>query len=273
MAQVNEQIRINATFYFDEDISDNIPSTVTTPTSVLFEVLVDDVVLYSDPAVENGDVWYHSYTPLTEDEYTFRFTASFEDADDLAVEQAVTVGPETATPNYLSSDIEIIFGAFLSPMYVDPEELVGFFPTLNEFEIAEAIHVASLKVKALFDLEDDEEPPAYAVDFVHAAAACALSRIVNDLFGSGSYSKDDFTLGDLTIKDSSGSSAKSKVNPGNASTWCELAFVLETEMKMKSVSSKAFVKGTYYPNPVPERRLPARHGGRGVIRDTGRIDD
>lgn len=273
MAQVNQQIRINASFYFDDDTSDATPSTITIPTGVVFQVLVDDAVIYTDDAIEDGDVWYHSYTPLTEDEYTFRFTASFDDAEDLVIEDSITVGPESATPVYMDSDFTITFATYFTPLYLDPSELKPFFPDVDDYEIAEAIHTPSVKVKDLFDLEDDEEPPAYALDYIQAAAACTLSRLSDDLFGTGAYSKDDFTLGDLTIKDSSGSSAKSTVNTGNAASWCELAYTLDMELKMKSVGSKVFVKSSQYPNPVPERRLPNRYGGRGVLRDTGRIDD
>lgn len=274
MAQINEQIRINASFYFDDNTSDATPAILFEPTSVLFEVIDSlNTTILSAAAILDGSVYYYNFTPTEEGEYTVRFTASFTDADDLVIEENISVGLESATPIYLDSDFTISFATYFTPLYLDPAELSLYFPDLTDYEIAEAIHMASIKVRDLFGLKDGEDPPAYAIDFVQAHAACSLSRLADDLFGSGAYTKDDFTLGDLTVKDSSGSSAKSKISTGNAANWCELAYSLEIEMKMKSTSAKPFVKSSKYSNPVPERRLPSRFGGRGVIKDTGRIDD
>ncbi len=272
MAQVNEQIRINATFYFDDDTGDSTPGVVVEPTAVLFEVLnADDDVIYSDDAVQEGNLFYHSYTPTVEGAHTFRFTASFADANDLVVEQTVTIGPETATPEYLDSDYTIIFASNLDPLYLDPDELKVFFPNLSEYELAEAIYIASLKAKAMLKLSDTDVPPDFAIDYVHAAAACSLSRIEDGGF-DGSFLSSGFTLGDLVITNTS-SNKTNDANTGNVGSWCELAFLLEREMKYKSTTLKSFVKGGVYANPIIERRMPGRFGQRGVIKDTGRIDD
>lgn len=272
MAQVNEQIRINATFYFDDDTTDATPASVIAPTSVLFEVLnAADAVIYTDAAVQDGILYYHAYTPTVEGVHTFRFTAAFYDADDLIVSQAITIGPETATPENLDSDYTVVFASNLNPLYLDPDELKPFFPNLSEYELAEAIYIASLKAKAMLKLSDTDVPPDFAIDYVQAAAACSLSRIEDGGF-DGSFLSSGFTLGDLVITNTS-SNKTNDANTGNVGSWCELAFLLEREMKYKSTTLKSFVKGGVYANPVIERRMPGRYGQRGVIKDTGRIDD
>jgi hypothetical protein len=193
------------------------------------------------------------------------------DADDLVVQQTITIGPETATPEYLDSDYTIIFASNLDPLYLDPDELKPFFPNLTEYELAEAIYIASVKAKATLKLDDDDVPPDFAIDYVQAAAACSLSRIEDGGF-DGSFLSSGFTLGDLVITNTS-SNKSNDTNTGNVGSWCELAYLLEREMKYKSTMPKSFVKGGKYANPIIERRMPGRFGQRGVIKDTGRIDD
>lgn len=275
MIYVGQEVRINASFFYDDDDSDLVPPALIVPSSVQFNLFhpLNTLIIDEEASSDVDGKFYYLFTPEEIGEYKVVFTASFDSAEDQVVEQIFSVGDAAATPSFMDEEFTLVFATNLDPLYLDPDELLPFFPSVSAFNVAEAIHNASVKVKNLFDLNDDEDPPDYAYEYIKADVACKLSRELDDLFGSGAYSKDDFTLGDLTIKDSSGSSAKSKVNIGNASSWCELAFALEIEMKYKSTSAKPFVRGNRFNNPIPERRLPNQYGTRGVIKDTGRIDD
>ena len=274
MAYINQEIRFNAFFYSDDDTFDATPPTAASPDSVLFEILDElNSVIVSDDALVDGDNYYYIYAPESSGTYTFRFTASFTDSSDLVVEDDFNVEEESATPSFLESNYTITFATNFDPLYLDVDELTSYFPELTSIQIAEAIHIASQKVKSMFSLSDTGVPEDYMIEYIKAAAGCALSRLDDSYFGPNAYSNTGFTLGDFSIKDSTGSMAKANINTANAITWCELAFALEREMKYKSINPRPFVRGSSYPNPVAERRLNTRFGQRGTIKDTGRIDD
>lgn len=190
------------------------------------------------------------------------------------VAAAGSVDPGSGSAQTLGKAEFVTFAGILNPLYVDPEELFIIFTESNLLEIAEAIHSASLDLKFMIKLADDEFPESpLAYEYVKAAAACALSKI----YGHSSLDADGgatrFRLGDLDIQKGGSGSSRNRILPESALTWCELAGVLRKEIMMKSTSMKGVVKGSNYYNPIPRRHIRVNAGDWPPSRHQGDLDD
>lgn len=153
----------------------------------------------------------------------------------------------------IGTDVVITFAAGLDPMYLAPEELSPMFTDAPLTTIAEEIFIASTEVKKILKLADDvaeEDIPLIAMEYVRAAVACKLSKTFE---GTDDGIISNFRLGDLQVITQPFN--KSKINRGNAATWCELAFALRNEMLGEATGFRSVVKGSAYKNPMPVRKL------------------
>lgn len=190
--------------------------------------------------------YYYDWSPSAEGSYTIDFIGYFPADVTSVVSEAFTVG-ESAIINTLVESQELVFMADITPLYADPDEFFSYYGEANRVEVVEFIHRFSLEVDRITG--GALEPPAIAYEYVRAATLCSLSRIYE--YGTGN--QESITLGDLVV--SSQSYPRQKVNRTNASTWCELAAVLRTEMLRAFAGMKSVVKGSAYCNPMPERKL------------------
>lgn len=168
----------------------------------------------------------------------------------------------------LGIDYVLEFASGLTPLYVAPEELAAMFPDATLLDAAEALHRASLEVEEILSLTSDEVPVYVALDYVLAQGACILSRV----YDISSGDEVSIKLGDLSVQNQN--YPKNSVSRGTASTPCELAAALRKEMLLKTTRCKATVRGSDYPNPIPNRKF--RDYSKGPYTETwyqGRLDD
>jgi len=199
--------------------------------------------------------FYYDWTPTTTGDFVVRYYAIFGDSGatpptDVVDHEFTVIGSPTLSEDTpLGIDTEVSFAGIISPLYVNPDELIPLFPEASELEIAEAIWVASVEVKTLLKYSDTDIPGPLVLEYVRAAAACQLSRVHASSMGD----ELNIRLGDLSV--TTRNSPKNIVNRGNATTWCELAAALRTEVLLKNTSAKTFVAGSDYYNPIPERKI------------------
>jgi len=211
----------------------------------------------SSPEKLSIGVYRYSWTPDIIGEMTIVFTGEFTGSDDviLRCDFVIVTDQEDSTAPSLGEDVVITFSSGYDPMLVDPEFILSYYPEAPVIEIAQWVHRFSLEVNALFGAN----PPKIALDYIHAAVLCALSRQYE---GIGSAGSSGFTLGDLQVSDGGGTSSR-KADRGNAMSWCELAEVLRREMKMAKGGMRSSVKALNWGTPIPGRRLRKAERGRG----------
>lgn len=200
-------------------------------------------------------VYSYDWTPTVLGEFEVQFLGEFADGTQDLVREEFSVQTEDSIPTTgvsLMSDEVITFAAGLDPLYLEPEELTSIYPDASLVDIAEQIWSASAEVKAFYKLKDGEEPPFLALEYIKAAAACALSKT----YDLESGSELSVRLGDLSVTNRS--FPKQSLNRGNATTWCELAIALKKEMQIARIGMKSVVKGDALPNPMPIRALRSR---------------
>jgi hypothetical protein len=242
------------------------------PASVELEVLdPNNVVVVGFPVTYPGDVertitGHYNYTWIPDNDipdgiYTAHWTGIIDGEEEKGYEtfRVQTSSPTTAN---LGEQFILNFVTELSPLYVDPEDLQIYFPEVPLSEIAVEIYYASLYVEPYLV---DGQPTDLIREYVEAAAACALSRNYDT---SGNYgmggNEESVTLGDLSVKSSSGSSSRggAAITRGNAATWCELAMVLRKELGRSKTGMRATQKAVSWPSRHASRdfdRVPRRY--------------
>ena len=192
-----------------------------------------------------------TWTPTEEGVFTVSITGEVAGEDDIVVEMdfTITTDNEDSTAPSLDEDVVITFSSGFIPLLVDPESISVHFDEASLLEISQLVNKFSLEVEALFPTGSY---PAIAYEYVEAATLCGLSRLYDGIGGASNYS--GFTLGDLQVQNSQGSSKSSK-NRGGASTWCELAEILRREMRAAKGGIKSAQKAGYWISPVPRRRI------------------
>jgi hypothetical protein len=227
------------------------------PSSVTLEIFDSTETSVAGPFTYSADLiristGRYSYTwTIPDDEalgtHTAKWTIVIDGATSVGYEDfEVTEVPETPDTTLLE-DQTLIFAASITPLYIDPEELISLFPDSNLTEIAEYIYIFSSEVKTMLKLDDGEEPSFLALEYIKAATACALSKI----YGDDSNDELSFRLGDLSVQNNG--FTKNRVTRANATTWCELAAVLRNELISSTTGMKVVVKGANYKNPIPVR--------------------
>ena len=245
---VNDTVRITVTFTDLDSEGFIIP---VEPVSVLVKIddSLDNIILESLAPSISGSQYYYDFTPTKEDTYSITFTGILSNDNNIIVRQILYVSSssiEYKSSNILSKDEVIIFCGEISPLYLDPEVLIPFFPDASIMEIGEIIYNYSNEVKKILSLQDSEDGtnvPFNAIEYIQAATACELSRTY-ELGGDDEYS---VKLGDLSIVNKS--IPRSRLSRDNATTWCQIATVLRKEMISGKVGPMSFV-----PKGLPSSR-------------------
>ena len=198
-------------------------------------------------------------------EYKITFVGILTDGTYITVNQQLYVS--TPTNEYkpsvtLREDETIYFATDVTPLYIDPEEIIPYFPDASLMEIGELVHNYSHEVKQLFEIkdEDDLDPPISftVLEYIKASAACDLSRS----YGFGGDDELSMKLGDLSITNRS--LPRTTLHRGNATTWCQIAASLRREI----LPSKSTLKGVV-PKNLPNRGIPAT--GKQINPETGAV--
>lgn len=250
---VNETIRLKVTFYEWDDSQE--PEDIEDPVSVVYSIYDDaatpGLILTGTPLRESAGVYYYDWTPDTAGSYTFNFTATFaDDSVDVVTSHLTVLATGASVQGALYADEIIPFAGVFDPMLIDPEELSSVFPDAPASEIAEQIYFASLEVVAITGIDLDSTSATYLMlDYVKAAAACALSRTFDYATGD----EQSVRLGDLDVVNRV--FPKNSANRSNATTWCELAAALRKELIYENTGARAVVHGGSYDSPIPNRDL------------------
>lgn len=241
------------------------------PTSIELEILDPEANSVSGfPVTYPGDIerimtgnYTYTWIPpndAMEGVYTAVWSGIIDGEEELGYE-SFRVQTTSPTASNLGSQFILNFVTDLDPLYIDPEDLLWYFPEVPLSEIAVEVHLASVSAGPWLL---DGEPTPLVLEYVEATAACALSRNYDT---SGNYgmggTEESVTLGDLSVKNGSGSSSRggAAITRGNATTWCELAMVLRKELMRTKTSMRATQKAGYYTSRHVNRsfdRVPRR---------------
>lgn len=199
----------------------------------------DSSIVYVDfPSTDATPVFNTADVDYFEENYKYRIIIS------------KSILKDEATPSEtMLLDEEVLFLGILDPLYANPDELTSIYPDATGAEIAEQMAIASGEVKAMLKLGDTETPPYNAIEYVKAAAACALSRVYDAAGGD----ELTFKLGDFSVTNRA--FPRRSIDRTNATTWCELAGVFRRELLHTTTRMKPARKADIYPNPIPDRKL------------------
>ena len=260
---VNDTVRITVTF---TDLNSEGATVPVEPVSVSIQIQdsSDNIIFEGLPTAVSASQYYYDFTATKEDTYSIKFTGLLENDNNIIVEQTLYVSStsvEYKSSSILGKDEIIIFCGEISPLYLDPEALLPFFPDISIMEIGEIVHKYSNEVKKILSLQDTEDGtnvPFTAIEYIQAATACELTRTY-ELGGDDEYS---VRLGDLSVTNRS--VPRSNLSRDNATTWCQIATVLRKEMISGKVGPTSFV-----PKGLPSKRVST--DGKVVHPDTKKL--
>jgi len=250
---VNDTVRIKVKFV---DVNPQTSEqTEISPVSVTVNITNKDgnSVITPNPGIPvpsgGASECYYDFTPTTAGEYSILFLGYLSDGSYVRVTQQLYVS--TTSVEYkptvtLREDEIIVFAPGLSPLYLDPEELLPIFPDATLLEIGEIVHRYSHEINQLYGITTlpgtEEDPLAkivavtsstYSVlEYIRASVACELSRT----YGFGGDDELSVQLGDLQI--SNKNVPRATVTRANATTWCQIAAALRKEILTKRVGLK-----------------------------------
>jgi hypothetical protein len=258
---VNDTVRLKVKF-IDVDVDGN--QVEVAPASVLMTISnsSNETIVSTEPTALNEYEFYYDYTPTDAGTYKISFTGILENNTTINVNQQIYVS--TPTEDYkptifLMQDETIYFAPDIEPIYLDPEQLLPYFPDASLLEIGEFIYNYSLEIKGIYkllDTEDGTNIPFIALEYIRAATCCELTRV----YGNGGDDELSVTLGDLSITNKS--LPRTTLSRANATTWCQIAAMLRKEMLTTKVGIKAV-----QPKGIPT--LPTIGAGRNMDPYTG----
>jgi len=237
---VGDTVRITVKF---KDIDANGNEIALSPASnpqVIIKNSSNTTVNSGTSSQISSSVFYYDYTPTVAGAYTVKFTGLLANSNTVVVEQKLYVSStvEEYQPTIiLKSDESITFAPDVTPLYLDPESLLAYFPDASLLEIGEIIYNYSTEVKAIYNLLDAEDGSNLSftvLEYIKAATACELSRT----YGLGGDDEMSLTLGDLSITNKS--IPRNRVTRDNATTWCQIAAALRKEMLAAKVGPRGF---------------------------------
>jgi hypothetical protein len=260
---VNDTVRLKVKFI---DVDTNGNQVEVSPVSVSMSITDSSnaIVISATPTPLSGSEFYYDYTPSTAGTYKVSFIGILENDTTISVNQQIYVS--TPTEDYrptvfLREDEIIAFAADIEPLYLDPEQLLPYFPDASLLEIGEFIHNYSIEIKNIFKLletEDGTNIPFIAFEYIRAATCCELTRV----YGNGGDDELSVRLGDLSITNKN--LPRSTLSRANATTWCQIAAMLRKEMLTSKVGMKAV-----QPKGLPT--LPTIGAGRDMDPYTGML--
>lgn len=263
---VNDSVKLTVKF---KDIDSNGNEVSVNVDSITLEIKRSSGVLI---AVNQGDIvsvsssiYYYIFTPTIADTYSIKFVGTYYDnavAKQIEVQQKLyvsSVSEEYQPTVTLGSQEIVMFAAGMSPLYLDPESILPFFPDASQLEIAEIIYNYSLEIKGIYNLSDDEDGSSLnfnILEYIKAATLCELSRT----YGFGGDDELSLSLGDFTVTNKS--LPRVSVTRDNATSWCQVAAALRKEMLATKVS----------PRSMQPKGLPAdSFSGKVTDPETGKI--
>jgi len=237
---VSDTVRITVKFKdIDADGTEIALSLASNP-QVIIKNSSNTTVNSGTSSQISSSVFYYDYTPTVAGAYTVKFTGLLANSNTVVVEQKLYVSStvEEYQPTIiLKSDESITFAPDVTPLYLDPESLLAYFPDASLLEIGEIIYNYSTEVKAIYNLLDAEDGSNLSftvLEYIKAATACELSRT----YGLGGDDEMSLTLGDLSITNKS--IPRNRVTRDNATTWCQIAAALRKEMLAAKVGPRGF---------------------------------
>ena len=258
---VNDTVRLKVKFI---DVDTNGNQVEVAPATVLMTIKnsSNETVVSTEPTPLSIYEFYYDYTPTNAGTYKVSFTGILEDNTTINVNQQIYVS--TPTEDYkptvfLMQDETIYFAPDIEPLYLDPEQLLPYFPDASLLEIGEFIYNYSTEIKGIYNLlstEDGTNIPFVALEYIRAATCCELTRV----YGNGGDDELSVTLGDLSITNKS--VPRTSLSRANATTWCQIAAMLRKEMLTKKVGMRAV-----QPKGIPT--LPTIGAGRNMDPYTG----
>lgn len=245
--------RIRVDFYKENDDGDMV---LTDPETIDLTIYTsDDTVVHEDTLndedhrLDEGKYEYQWSADQLGD-FRFEFIATFDDTTTQTVNYYITVilpSDEDTSGDVLGEDYELEFSTSVDNVFGDVEYISEFFPDAKHVHILDILYRLSKDVISLKIRNPEDDPFVY--EYVKLAALCELSRIY-DTTGEGD--EMSLSLGDFSIRTGSSESSET-ISAANASTWCELAWLLRRELF--GAESRQFVKGGKVDNPMPERGL------------------
>jgi hypothetical protein len=259
---VNDTVRIKVKFIDTDPITGEQENV--SPISVFVNITnaSGQSVVNTSATSLNSSEYFYDFTPATVGQFNVVFTGVLEDSSQIIVNQNLYVSDpdgEYMPSVTLSADETIMFAPDITPLYIDPEEILLIFPEATLIESGELVHHYSNEVKQIFSLkeEDTGEDLSFTVyEYIKASVACELSRT----YGFGGDDELQVRLGDLSITNKS--IPRGNVNRGNATTWCQIAAALRKEMIAKTVG----IKGVQ-PKGLPTFYTPTT--GKSIDPETG----
>jgi hypothetical protein len=261
---VNDTVRIKVKFV---DINSSTGQQVeVSPAAVL--VVINDIngspIINTTATSITSSEYYYDFTPTDPGQYEVIFTGVLADTTQIIVKQNLYVSD--ADVDYrpsvtLRSEEVVTFAPDIDPLYIDPEEILSFFPDASLLEIGELVHHYSLEVKSIFnlqDIDDGSELNFTIQEYIKAAACCELSRT----YGFGGDDELSIKLADLSITNRS--NPRQSINRGNATTWCQIAAALRKEIVSKRVGMRAVI-----PKGLPNKKIHSTY--KTLDPDTGKL--
>lgn len=258
---VNDTVRLKVKF-IDVDTEGN--QIEVAPASVLMSITNsnNEIIVSTNPTALNQYEYYYDYTPTTAGTYRVSFTGILENNTTINVNQQIYVS--TPTEDYrptvfLMQDETIYFAPDIEPIYLDPEQLLPYFPDASMLEVGEFIYTYSTEIKGIYkllDTEDGSNIPFVALEYIRAATCCELTRV----YGNGGDDELSVSLGDLSITNKS--LPRTTLSRANATTWCQIAAMLRKEMLTTRVGIRAV-----QPKGIPS--MPTIGAGRNMDPYTG----
>lgn len=206
---------------------------------------------FSPIGLTTGAVYY-DWIPATDGVYKIEFNYN-----GIIDSNVYIVGPLSQATVSLGVAQNYYFLGELTPLFIDPNEVLKYFPDGDLVEITEYIHTFSKELSFILDQPMITEVTPLMENFILASVLCRLSRIYTFSGGmSGFASADSFTLGDLMVKKEQGGKFSSSGNGDmDANNWCDLAAALKIQLTTGKANLKAIVAGSNFANPIPERHL------------------
>jgi hypothetical protein len=258
---VNDTVRLKVKF-IDVDTNGNQVEVSPVSVSMIITNSSNVITVSVTPTSLSSSEFYYDYTPSIPGTYKVSFVGILANNTTISVNQQIYVS--TPTEDYrptvfLREDEIIAFAADIEPLYLDPEQLLPYFPDASLLEIGEFVHNYSIEIKNIFKLletEDGTNIPFTAFEYIRAATCCELTRV----YGNGGDDELSVRLGDLSITNKN--LPRNTLSRANATTWCQIAAMLRKEMLTSKVGMKAV-----QPKGLPT--LPTIGAGRTMDPYTG----
>jgi len=261
---VSDTVRITVKFKDIDSSGNEVDLSPVPPVPVIIKDSSGTTVNSGNATSVSSSVYTYDFTPSEADTYTVKFTGTLSSGNNIVVEQKLYVSStaEEYRPTItLKADESITFAPDITPLYIDPESLLSYFPDATLLEIGEIVHNYSLEVKEIYGLlstEDGSSLNFTMLEYIKAATACDLSRT----YGYGGDDEVSLKLGDLNITNRT--IPRNVVTRSNATTWCQIAAALRKEMLAARVG----------PRGILPKGLPGKSSGtdgKFIDPDTGKI--